>query len=110
MEGRELLNFIQTQALFGTGSLGCLDNGTVIGEAELQRDCPDLLEIRHAALSHLVAEPAVCVWLAPDLQRSNRLRSQCTSLGRCETFSINRSVFDNHTPLAFLGGSDPGSS
>ncbi len=35
--------------------------------------------------------------------------SHCTSLGRCETFS-NRSLFDNLTPLAFLGGSDPGSS
>src|SRR6266851_6333353 len=33
--------------------------------------------------------------------------SHCTSLGRCETFSINRSLFDNLTPLAFLGGSDP---
>ncbi len=36
--------------------------------------------------------------------------SHCTSLGRCETFSINCSLFDNLTPLAFLGGSDPGSS
>ena len=36
--------------------------------------------------------------------------SHCTSLGRCETFSINRSLFDNFTPLAFFGGSDPGSS
>src|ERR1700687_1127701 len=35
--------------------------------------------------------------------------SHCTSLGRCETFS-NRSLFDNLTPLAFFGGSDPGSS
>jgi hypothetical protein len=35
--------------------------------------------------------------------------SHCTSLGRCETFSINRSLLDNLTPLAFLGGSDPGS-
>ena len=35
--------------------------------------------------------------------------SHCTSPGRCETFS-NRSLFDNLTPLAFLGGSDPGSS
>ena len=35
--------------------------------------------------------------------------SHCTSLGRCETFST-RSLFDNLTPLAFLGGSDPGSS
>jgi hypothetical protein len=35
--------------------------------------------------------------------------SHCTSLGRCETFS-NRSLLDNLTPLAFLGGSDPGSS
>src|SRR6266571_5335121 len=35
--------------------------------------------------------------------------SHCASLGRCETFS-NRSLFDNLTPLAFLGGSDPGSS
>jgi len=36
--------------------------------------------------------------------------SHCTSLGRCETFSINRSLLANLTPLAFLGGSDPGSS
>ena len=35
--------------------------------------------------------------------------SHCTSPGRCETCS-NRSLFDNLTPLAFLGGSDPGSS
>jgi hypothetical protein len=35
--------------------------------------------------------------------------SYCTSLGRCETFS-NRNLFDNFTPLAFLGGSGPGSS
>ena len=35
--------------------------------------------------------------------------SHCTSLGRCETFS-NRSRLDNLTPLAFLGGSGPGSS
>ena len=36
--------------------------------------------------------------------------SYCTSPGRCETFSINRSLFDNLTPLAFCGGSGPGSS
>ena len=35
--------------------------------------------------------------------------SHCTSLGRCETFS-NRSLLDNLRPLAFLGGSGPGSS
>jgi hypothetical protein len=35
--------------------------------------------------------------------------SHCTSLGRGETFS-NRALFDNLTPLAFLGGSGPGSS
>jgi hypothetical protein len=35
--------------------------------------------------------------------------SHCTSLGRCETFS-NRSRLDNLTPLAFFGGSGPGSS
>jgi hypothetical protein len=35
--------------------------------------------------------------------------SQCTSLGRCETFS-NRALFDNLTPLAFFGASGPGSS
>ena len=35
--------------------------------------------------------------------------SHCTSLGRCETFS-NRRRLDNLTPLAFLGGSGPGSS
>ena len=36
--------------------------------------------------------------------------SHCTSPGCCETFSSNRTRFDNLTPLAFLGGSDPGSS
>jgi len=35
--------------------------------------------------------------------------SHCTSLGRGETFS-NRALFDNLTPLAFFGGSGPGSS
>ena len=35
--------------------------------------------------------------------------SHCTSLGRCETFS-KRTRLDNLTPLAFLGGSGPGSS
>jgi hypothetical protein len=35
--------------------------------------------------------------------------SYCTSLGRCETFS-KRTRLDNLTPLAFLGGSGPGSS
>jgi hypothetical protein len=35
--------------------------------------------------------------------------SHCTSLGRGETFS-NCALFDNLTPLAFLGGSGPGSS
>jgi hypothetical protein len=36
--------------------------------------------------------------------------SHCTSLGRCKTFSVSRGLFDNLTPRAFLGGSDPGSS
>ena len=36
--------------------------------------------------------------------------SHCTSLGRCGTFSRNCGLFDNLTPLAFLGGSGPGSS
>ena len=35
--------------------------------------------------------------------------SHCTSLGRCETFS-KCTRLDNLTPLAFLGGSGPGSS
>ena len=35
--------------------------------------------------------------------------SHCTSLGRGETFSI-RALFHNLTPLAFFGGSGPGSS
>ena len=35
--------------------------------------------------------------------------SHCTSFGRREAFSINRNLFDSLTPLAFLGGSDPGS-
>ena len=36
--------------------------------------------------------------------------SHCTSLGRCERFSVARRLFDNLTPLAFCGGSGPGSS
>jgi hypothetical protein len=36
--------------------------------------------------------------------------SHCTSLGRCETFSISCSLFDSLTPLAFRGGLAPGSS
>src|SRR5215471_19247727 len=35
--------------------------------------------------------------------------SHCTSLGRGETFS-DRALFHNLTPLAFFGGSGPGSS
>jgi hypothetical protein len=35
--------------------------------------------------------------------------SHCTSLGRSEIFS-NRALFHNLTPLAFFGGSGPGSS
>lgn len=30
--------------------------------------------------------------------------SYCTSLGRCERFSVARRRFDNLTPLAFCGG------
>src|SRR5919197_1104664 len=33
--------------------------------------------------------------------------SHCTSLGRCERFSVARRLFDNLTPLAFCGGSGP---
>jgi hypothetical protein len=36
--------------------------------------------------------------------------SYCTSLDRCERFSVMRSLFDNLTPLAFCGGFGPGSS
>jgi len=36
--------------------------------------------------------------------------SHCTSLGRCETFSINCSLFDNLMPLAFRGGLAPGAT
>ena len=36
--------------------------------------------------------------------------SYCTSLDRCERFSIMRRLFDNLTPLAFCGGLGPGSS
>jgi hypothetical protein len=36
--------------------------------------------------------------------------SHCTSLGRCETFSSNCSLFDNLTPRAFCGGLAPGFS
>ncbi len=35
--------------------------------------------------------------------------SHCTSLGRCATF-LNRALLHNLTPLAFFGGSGPGSS
>ena len=30
--------------------------------------------------------------------------SHCTSLGRCERFSVASRLFDNLTPLAFCGG------
>ena len=30
--------------------------------------------------------------------------SHCTSLGRCESFSVGRRLFDSLTPLAFCGG------
>ena len=30
--------------------------------------------------------------------------SHCTSLGRCERFSVARRLFDNLTPRAFCGG------
>jgi hypothetical protein len=36
--------------------------------------------------------------------------SYCTSLDRCERFSVMRRRFDNLTPLAFCGGLGPGSS
>jgi hypothetical protein len=36
--------------------------------------------------------------------------SHCTSLGRCDTFSTCKSLFDNLTPLALCGGLGPGSS
>jgi hypothetical protein len=37
--------------------------------------------------------------------------SYCTSLDRCDRFSgVTRLLFDNLTPLAFCGGSGPGSS
>lgn len=36
--------------------------------------------------------------------------SYCTSLGRWETFSDAKRLFDNLTPLAFCGGWGPGSS
>jgi hypothetical protein len=36
--------------------------------------------------------------------------SYCTSLDRCERFSVMRRLFDNLTPLAFCGGFGPGSS
>jgi len=36
--------------------------------------------------------------------------SHCTSVGWCDTFSTGASLFDNLMPLAFRGGSGPGSS
>jgi len=53
----------------------------------------------------------MAAWLASEGAQAIAIAyaSHCTSLGRCETFS-NRSRLDNLTPLAFLGGSGPGSS
>ncbi len=36
--------------------------------------------------------------------------SHCTSLGRCEGFSLTKGLFDNLTPLPFCGGLGPGFS
>jgi hypothetical protein len=36
--------------------------------------------------------------------------SHCTSLGRCETFSVSNRLLDNLTPRALRGGLGPGSS
>ena len=52
------------------------------------------------------------------LQRSNgasiaeiiAYASHCTSLGRCEGFSLTKGLFDNLTPLPFCGGLGPGFS
>ena len=52
------------------------------------------------------------------LQRSNgasiaeiiAYASHCTSLGRCEGFSLTKGFFDNLTPLLFCGGLGPGFS
>ena len=54
----------------------------------------------------------MAVWLKQCAIRTIAIAyaSYCTSLGRCETFSRNCGLFDNLTPLAFLGGSGPGSS
>ena len=53
----------------------------------------------------------MAAWLASEGVQAIAIAyaSHCTSRGRCETFS-NRSRLDNLTPLAFLGGSGPGSS
>jgi hypothetical protein len=54
----------------------------------------------------------MAVWLKQCAIRTVAIAyaSHCTSLGRCETFSTNFSLFDNLTPLAFRGGLAPGSS
>ena len=54
---------------------------------------------------------ALCTWLTEHRVEEVVIAyaSHCTSRGRCETFS-NRRRLDNFTPLAFLGGSGPGSS
>ena len=53
----------------------------------------------------------VCEWLMEQQVEEVVIAyaSYCTSLGRGETF-LNRALFHNLTPLAFFGGSGPGSS
>ena len=100
----------------GSSLLSCLNlnaAGVDIGATEIYiavpgdrdpqavRCFPTFTEDLHAAAAWLKACHIETVAIA--------YASYCTSLGRCETFS-NRSLFDNLTPLAFFGGSDPGSS
>ena len=44
------------------------------------------------------------------LQHLIAYASHCTSLGRCEGFSLTKGLFDNLTPLPFCGGLGPGFS
>lgn len=97
----------------------------------LERINADVAGIDCGSAEHYVAVPADRApqpvqsfpTYTPDLQRladwltacrvtsvAIAYASHCTSLGRCERFSVARRLFDNLTPLAFCGGSGPGSS
>jgi len=65
-------------------------------------------QVRDLGIREVLSAPRSS-WQRAYIERVIASASHCTSLGRCETFS-NRSRLDNLTPLAFLGGSGPGSS